>query len=129
MGSLKRNMILMCILVVVLFGCNPVVHTQVNETHTPTAMEELKLDPAGDFFQWEEAIYKINIDWVDDVQVTKKDLLGEITTTYSKGEKFKDGMATKLPIGAKIYSTNERGNILLVEINGDLKKYLVLAEG
>ncbi|KYC89896.1 hypothetical protein B4102_3903 [Heyndrickxia sporothermodurans] len=38
-------------------------------------------------------------------------------------------MANKLPIGAKIYSAKERGDILIAEYNGEEKYYLALVEG
>ena len=52
-----------------------------------------------------------------------------ITSVQVNGKKFKDGMSTKLPKGSKIYTTNERGDILIVEVGGQVKKYLSLVEG
>ncbi|MGP4082554.1 hypothetical protein ACTWQL_21940 [Pseudalkalibacillus sp. R45] len=42
---------------------------------------------------------------------------------------FKDGMSNKLPVGTKIFSAKGRGDILLVETNGKVLKYLAIVEG
>ncbi|MFF2754384.1 hypothetical protein ACFVR1_11645 [Psychrobacillus sp. NPDC058041] len=62
--------------------------------------------------------YKADIDWVDEIPLTKNKLAGEITDVFSdiSNKNFNDGMANKLPVGAKIYSAKERGDILIVEI-------------
>jgi len=38
-------------------------------------------------------------------------------------------MSNKLPIGTKIFSAKERGDILIVEIEGKITKYLAIVEG
>jgi hypothetical protein len=38
-------------------------------------------------------------------------------------------MANKLPVGAKIFSAKERGDILIVEVEGEILKYLAIVEG
>lgn len=38
-------------------------------------------------------------------------------------------MSNKLPVGAKIYSVKDRGDILLVENNGQILKYIAIVEG
>jgi hypothetical protein len=97
----------------------------------PDAEETLRLDKDADIFQWEDLIYKTEIDWVSELKLTKKEQLGEIDALFTNGspKSFKNGMANKLPIGAKIYSTKERGDILIAEYNGEEKYYLVLVEG
>jgi hypothetical protein len=104
---------------------------QTVTTSNPDAEETLRLDKDADIFQWEDLIYKTDIDWVNELKLTKKEQLGEIEELFTNGspKSFKNGMANKLPIGAKIYSAKERGDILIVEYNGEEKYYLALVEG
>lgn len=103
--------------------------TEVTVSKNPDAEEVLRLDSHADIFQWEGLIYKTNIDWVNEIELTKDELVGEIEEVYDNNLNFKDGIANKLPIGAKIFSTKEREDILLVYYNGKTKKYLALGEG
>lgn len=112
-----------------LTGCNGNVTEVTVDSKNPDAAEVLRLDKSADIFQWEGLIYQTKIDWVDETEVTKKELVGEIVEISSSNKHFNDGMANKLPIGAKVYSTKERGDILIVEYDGKRKKYLGLGEG
>ncbi|MER2077170.1 hypothetical protein [Psychrobacillus psychrotolerans] len=93
------------------------------------AEEILKLDSNADIFQYDGVIYKTNIDWVDELSLTKDVQIGEIKTKNDANTNFKDEMSNKLPVGAKIFSAKERGDILIVESEGEIKKYLVIVEG
>lgn len=114
---------------VYLTGCTE-AETEVTVSKNPDAEEVLRLDKNADIFQWEGFIYKTEIDWVNEIKVTKNELVGEIAkVSNSNNNYFKDGMANRLPVGTKIYSTKERGDILIVEYDGKSKKYLALGEG
>lgn len=91
--------------------------------------EILKLDSNADIFQYDGVIYKTNIDWVEELSLTKDVQIGEIKTKNDANTNFKDEMSNKLPVGAKIFSAKERGDILIVESEGEIKKYLVIVEG
>ncbi len=119
-------MIITC--TIYLTGCTD-AETVVTVSKNPDAEEVLRLDPNADFFQWEGLIYQTNIDWVNEIELTKHKSVGEIEEMYDKNNSFTDGMANKLPIGTKIFSTKERKDILLVEDEGKTKKYLALGEG
>jgi hypothetical protein len=93
------------------------------------AEEVLKLDPDADIFQYDGVIYKTNIDWVQELSLTKDVQIGEIKSRIDANTDFKDGMSNKLPVGAKIFSTKERGDILIVEFEGKILKYLAIVEG
>ncbi|MFZ0577062.1 MAG: hypothetical protein WAM41_06085 [Psychrobacillus psychrotolerans] len=93
------------------------------------AEEILKLDSNADIFQYDGVIYKTNIDWVEELSLTKGVQIGEIKTKNDANTNFKDEMSNKLPVGAKIFSAKERGDILIVESEGEIKKYLVIVEG
>ena len=93
------------------------------------AEEVLTLDPDADIFRFDDVIYQTNIDWVDELTLTKDVQIGEIKTKNNTNTDFENEMANKLPVGAKIFSAKERNDILLVEINGDILKYLAIVEG
>ena len=111
-----------------LIGCTG-SETEVIVSKNPDAIEVLRLDPQADIFQWEGLIYQTNIDWVNEIKLTKHKSIGEIEEMYDNKNNFTDGMANKLSIGAKIFSTKERKDILLVEYEGKTKTYLALGEG
>ncbi|WP_286231896.1 hypothetical protein [Neobacillus mesonae] len=105
--------------------------TESAVSKNPDAEEVLRLNKNANIFQWEGLIYTTNIDWVNELELTKGNLVGEITETFTNGnpKSFKNGMANKLPIGTKIYSAKEKPGILIVEYNGEEKYFLVLVEG
>ena len=112
-----------------LSGC---VNSETTTTGTkhPDAKEALALDKDANIFQWDGLIYKTDIDWVNELELKKKEPIGEITDLFSAetAGSAKNGMANKIPIGTKIYSTNEEG-ILMVEYEGEYENFLALVEG
>ena len=112
-----------------LLGCIDVT-IKSSVSKNPDAEEVLQLDKDANIFQWDDLIYQTDIEWVNDLKLTKKEPVGEITELYTEeGTKsFKHGMANKLPIGTKIYSTNENG-ILIADYNDKEMYYLALVEG
>lgn len=80
-----------------------------------TKNQVLKLDPDADIFELEDAVYKTGVEWIEKEKLTREKQIGEIT----------EGMANKLPNGAKIYAPKERKDILIVEYNGKEKRYLL----
>lgn len=112
-----------------LFSRENKQQTTVHISHAPTAEEVLKENANTDLFMLEDSVYETNIEWVDQLSLTKKDIVGEIESNYSNEAAFKNKMATKLPIGTKIYSTNERDDVLIVQYKGEERKYYRLTEG
>ncbi len=78
-------------------------------------------------------IYQAGIEWVEELTLTNNEQVGEIITRYEPHTNFEDNMATQLPVGAKIFSAKESGEvggpILLVETDGKLIKYTGIVEG
>lgn len=101
----------------------------MSSSKPPDAEEVLDQEPDADIFQWQGSVYQADVEWVQELELTKNELLGEILYNAQIPENFQDGTATKLPIGSMIYSTNEGGLYVLVEVDGELLKYLLLAEG
>lgn len=99
------------------------------ETKNPDAEEVLTLEPDANIFQHDNTVYQTNIDWVDELTVTKDEQVGEIKKKNETDTTFENEMSNILPVGTKIYSTKERDDILIVEFNGETLKYLALVEG
>ncbi|MEA0553159.1 hypothetical protein U1P98_05460 [Lysinibacillus irui] len=110
-------------------GCNIQGGTTTVTNDSIDAEEVLTLDSNADIFQYKGVIYKANIDWVEKLSLTKDVQVSEIKTKNDTGTNFKDEMSNKLPVGAKIFSTKEREDILIIESEGEIKKYLAIVEG
>ena len=90
------------------------------------AEEVLTLDSDADIFQYDGVIYKTNIDWVEELSLTKDVQIGEIIAKNDANTDFKDEMSNKLPVGAKIFSTKERGDNSTVESEERIQSILQL---
>ena len=115
-----------------IIGCTKEEQTTTGTTETfdtIDAEEVLRLDSDADIFQYDGVIYKTNIDWVEDLTLTKDSQIGEVKTRNKKDTNFKNEVSNILPVGTKIYSAKERDDILVVEIDGVLRKYLAIVEG
>lgn len=133
---MRTSRFLLGIIILILLtsvGCSRLSNmnkTEVSVITNPDAEEILKSDPKADIFQFDGVIYQTGIDWVEELTLTKNKQVGEIKTRNDTDTNFEDGMANKLPIGAKIYSTKEKEDpILLVESEGRILKYYALIEG
>lgn len=106
---------------------------EVHKTRNPNAEEVLTLDPQADIFQFNGVIYQTGIDWVEELDLTVAEQVGEIKTKNDTDANFEDGMSNHLHIGVKIFSVKEKddiaGPVLLVESKGDFYKYYGLVEG
>jgi hypothetical protein len=110
-------------------GCSNEGETTTVTIDSIDAEEVLTLNPDADIFQYDGVIYETNLDWVEELSLTKDVHIGEIKTKSDSNTDFKDEMANKLPVGAKIFSAKERGDILIVELDGEILKYLAIVEG
>jgi len=103
---------------------------RVDSTENPDAEEVLNLDPEADIFQFNDTIYTTGIDWVEEKDLTKNEQIGEIKEKNEDETNFSNGTANKLSVGAKIHTTKEETDIfLIVESEGEIKKYYALVEG
>ncbi|MGX6444345.1 hypothetical protein ACWM35_14145 [Neobacillus sp. K501] len=114
---------------ITITGCAMDSETTKVTIDSINAEEVLSLDPDADIFQFEGVIYKTNINWVEELSLTKDVQIGEIKTKNDINTEFKDEMANKLPVGTKIYTAKERGDILIVEFEGEILHYLAIVEG
>ena len=97
----------------ILIGCSGIPGK--NEGGTLSKKQVLKLYPDADIFEFDGKVYKTGIDWMEEEDLTKGEQIGEIS----------EGMANKLPNGAKIFAPEERRDILIVEYDGKEKRYLL----
>ena len=125
----RLSYVLIALTLFMITGCSNGGETTKLSSDSINAGEVLRLDPAADIFQYDGVIYKTNIDWVEELSLTKDVQIGEIKTKNDTNTDFKDEMANKLPVGAKIFSAKERGDILIVEVEGEILKYLAIVEG
>ncbi len=95
----------------------------------PDAQEVLSLDSNADIFQWNDIIYKTNIDWIKELQFTENSKVGKIEANSSIAAEFKNGTANKLSVGTEIFTVKERNDVLMVKDDGEVKFYYLLAEG
>ncbi len=121
--------VLIALALFTITGCSNGGETTKVTIDSIDAEEVLKLDPDADIFQYDGVIYQTNINWVKELSLTKDVQIGEIKTRNDANTDFKDEMSNKLPVGAKIFSAQERGDILIVESEGEILKYLAIAEG
>ncbi|MEH7225382.1 hypothetical protein V7112_16360 [Bacillus sp. JJ1566] len=124
---MKWKGILLVILFSFIAGCNQEI--TIHSSQKPDAEEALRLDNNADIFQWDGDIFKTNIDWVNELELTENEQIGEIQFNAKKAEDFKDGAANHLPIGAQIFTTIESNGILIVKYRNEVKYYLALTEG
>jgi len=117
-------------------GCSNSTNTSkmgTNKTENSSVKGILTSEPDADIFQFDGVVYKAGIDWVEELTLTKDKQVGEIKTRNDADTNFEDGMSNKLPVGAKIFSAKEEGEvggpILLVESEEKLFKYYGLVEG
>jgi len=112
-----------------IMGCSNGGETTYVTNDSIDAEEVLTLDSYANIFQYDGVIYKTNIDWLEELTLTKDVQIGKIKTINVTNADFKDEMSNKLPVGTKIFSAKERGDILIVEFEGKSLKYLAIVEG
>jgi hypothetical protein len=126
---LKKILLLVCILMVVIVGCNKGEEKVWTEAQG-IADEIVENNENADIFMYNDRVYE-KVSSKGDVEDTAEEKVGEIQVEYSPGDTFQNGMATILPIGTKIYATSlGLGNdFLLIIIGGEWRKYEALAQG
>ncbi|WP_135557626.1 hypothetical protein [Paenibacillus cymbidii] len=123
-----RIFMTLTIVIVLLSACSPTA----NSTHNPTAKEVLKAMPDADIFQFDGIVYQnaSEVDWVRELQPAAGEKVGAITKTHRKGSSFRNGSATKLPVGTEIYASEPHvGPLLIVRQGGREIPYTGLIEG
>ncbi|WP_394190816.1 hypothetical protein [Paenisporosarcina quisquiliarum] len=107
------NIILVISFFSLIAGC-----TGIPGADTPGYLSKeqvLKAEPEADYFELNNKIYVKETGWVEDVKLTKDEVVGEI----------EDGMASHLPLGTKIIAPKERRDILIADNRGVEVRYLL----
>lgn len=122
--------LLIIFMLLLLIGCESnVLPNTVHVTGNPTAETVLKQNPEANIFMHSDLIYMAEVEWVDELELTKDQLITEIAEQRSAGHLFKNGTANKLPEGTKVYGVKERKDVLIAETeDGDVRFYM-LVEG
>lgn len=119
------------LIMLILAGCNssnsPV--TGESSTSNPTAEDILLDNPHANIFMFTDIIYKAGIPWVDELELHKDQVVTEIIEQSDEGKEFKSGTANQLPVGTKIYSCKERGDVFIAETEGGDIRFYGLVEG
>src|SRR5699024_12164473 len=76
-------------------------------THNPTVEEILSQDPDADILYIDDIVYATNIDWVDELALTKGEEIGEVEKNTTSSKEFINKTANE--IGRA--SCRERKNI------------------
>ena len=79
--KLKRMLYGAIFVLLIMTGCSLQERTTTVTTFTTAnidAEEVLTMDPTADIFQYNDIIYKTNIDWVNELTLTKDIQVGEI---------------------------------------------------
>lgn len=134
--SLKQTKWLFACIIIVLFaivGCSNQIKTNettVDESQNPDAEEVLSLAPNADIFQYNNIIYQMDIDWIEEKTFTKDEQIGTIMEKNDTDTNFENNMSNQLPVGAEIYTTKEESDMfLIVETDDDSFVYYAIVEG
>jgi len=97
----------------------------------PKAKEILSNNQDADIFMYQGIVYSNaeDIEWVQEIDLTKGEKVKEIEEVYQGEGNFPENAATKLPVGTHIYESQNSGPLLIAEVDGELKPYLGKIEG
>lgn len=104
--------------------------SQETSTEQIIAKDEIKQNSAVDLFIFNFSVYKKVRDLkVEEIDLNNYSEVGKISKTYSGEGKLEENMATKLPVGTKIYRNNKDSQIVIVKNNDDYTLYESIPEG
>jgi hypothetical protein len=127
--GMKKGFITLFFTIILLVGCS-------TDGGRITAKDVLRQKSDADIFQFDGFIYSniTKVEWFNEEKGSyiKQRLIGKIKKQSASSFGFSNFSATKLPIGAKIYSTRkkEKGlDVLIVEYKEKELYYIKLLEG
>ena len=126
---MKRTLAIVCLLISVT-ACTQSSGLVMNTAEWARPENYYSANPSVDMFVYQGTVCENaeGIDWVADLALTPDQELGTIKRTGVTTD-FHDFDATKLPVGAIVYTVHGRGDIPLVR-TGDLTlPYLKVVEG
>lgn len=131
--AFRRILIVVAILsTCLLAACTPERQTSTDQIFTiqnPTAAEWLKSEPDASLFQYKDTIYVADVSWVNDLELTRGDLITKVLRQHTDGESFQNGDANHLEKETPIYEAKEQGDVLIASTpKGDIR-FFQLVEG
>ncbi|UOQ49828.1 hypothetical protein MUN88_07070 [Gracilibacillus caseinilyticus] len=120
--TFSKHLLPIIIFSICIVGCT------ISSTGNPTSREFLQNDDA-DIFQLHDYVFSNaqDVEWVQELEYTLGNQVGEITKQTDKAFQFTNGTANKLPVGTKIFETDSPAYIAIVD--GEEKVYLKMVEG
>ncbi|MDQ0256809.1 hypothetical protein J2S74_004231 [Evansella vedderi] len=96
----------------------------------PTVEEVLSANKDEDLFLMDDVVYvqAEDVSWVMNTTLTIGEEVLEITKQTTEASKFESGTATVLPVGTKIYETDQ-ALIYIAFVSGEEIRYLGWVEG
>ncbi|MFC5602798.1 hypothetical protein [Sporosarcina koreensis] len=127
---MRRILFLLCILLTLTVGCNKAKENEVTVWTEAQGIANsiAEDDKNADIFMFNDRVYEI-FSSDSNVHDSSEEKVGEIQKVYSPGDTFQNGMATKLPIGAMVYTTSIGNSFLLVNVDGKWVEYKSLPQG
>lgn len=127
MGDIKRRVVILVVMVMSLTG---MMGCEISTENNCSPENILKRSSDLDLFVVNNVVYvnASEVEWAKELELTKSDILGKINKTGVR-QNFTDWNATKLEVDTCIYSTEEREDLVLVEVGDRLVPYLKYVEG
>lgn len=126
--GMKPAVVIM-VLLLILSGCSNSMMPSEVVIENPTPKEMLAENPDADIFVMDGYVFSNagHVEWVRQQEYELGEQVGEITRQTSYSWRFKEGTASKLPVGTKIFDTNAPFYIAVVD--GQEIAYIKLLEG
>ncbi|GAA0336184.1 hypothetical protein GCM10008967_28210 [Bacillus carboniphilus] len=128
----KYRIPVILLFLLILGACNEEKIVFIEQEGNPTAEEILSKIKNADIFEYKRIIYKNaeEVEWVQELDLELGKVVTEITEQSQNGKGFTSGVATKLPVGTKIYEpSGGKGLVLIAVVYGEEIRYLGLVEG
>lgn len=124
-----KKVLALIFILFLLSGCNGLNLPGNAFNGNPSAEDILAENPDADIFVMDDYVFSNaeHVEWVKQQEYELGEQVGEITKQTSDSWRFKEGTASKLPIGTKIFETNAPFYIAVVD--GEEKAYIQLVEG
>jgi predicted small lipoprotein YifL len=86
-------------------------------------------NPEADIFYFGGIVYANAeyLDWAQQREYTKTELLGKIAIQTSDADEFEDGAANRLPVGTPVFKTDT--DIFIAVVDGKDIRYIMMVEG
>ncbi|WP_434122294.1 hypothetical protein [Salinicoccus roseus] len=119
--------LLIILVMFIVSGCQS--DTTTSSYEVIDAEDVIEEEPNADILMYNDTIYKAGIDWVDNLALTKNEKIAKVNNQTKNYSEFENGNANNLSVGTDIYSSQEREDILIVDVDGEERYYYLIVEG